>query len=239
MPLDETGAPRDRPGSPPGRGRVDRHLLPALLRQPGARAARRRDRPRGGARRRGQPLVGDLAVIREYERTSTTVVNAYVMTAMRDYLGALEEALRALGYPGRLFVMQSGGGIATAETMAALPRAHDRIRAGRRRPHGRGVRRAHGPRRPRRLRHGRDDREALPDRRRQPADHPRVRAAPDPAPARERHPDEHPGHRPGRDRRRRRLDRARRDSASCASAPTARAPRPGPSATAAAGPRRR
>ena len=60
-------------------------------------------------------------VIREYERTSTTVVNAYVMTAVRDYLGRLEEALRALEYRGRLFVMQSGGGIATAQTMARLP----------------------------------------------------------------------------------------------------------------------
>jgi N-methylhydantoinase A len=60
-------------------------------------------------------------VIREYERTSTTVVNAYVMTAVRDYLGRLEEALRALDYRGRLFVMQSGGGIATAQTMARLP----------------------------------------------------------------------------------------------------------------------
>jgi N-methylhydantoinase A len=60
-------------------------------------------------------------VIREYERTSTTVVNAYVMTAMRDYLRRLEEALRAHDYPGRLFVMQSGGGIATAETMARFP----------------------------------------------------------------------------------------------------------------------
>jgi N-methylhydantoinase A len=60
-------------------------------------------------------------VIREYERTSTTVVNAYVMTAVRDYLGRLEDALRALDYRGRLFVMQSGGGIATAQTMARLP----------------------------------------------------------------------------------------------------------------------
>jgi N-methylhydantoinase A len=60
-------------------------------------------------------------VIREYERTSTTVVNAYVMTAVRDYLGRLEEALRALDYRGRLFVMQSGGGIATAQAMARLP----------------------------------------------------------------------------------------------------------------------
>jgi N-methylhydantoinase A len=63
-------------------------------------------------------------VIREYERTSTTVVNAYVMTAVRDYLERLERALADLpggGYRGRLFVMQSGGGIATAETMARFP----------------------------------------------------------------------------------------------------------------------
>jgi N-methylhydantoinase A len=60
-------------------------------------------------------------VIREYERTSTTVVNAYVMTAVRDYLERLEATLLALDYRGRLFVMQSGGGIATAETMARFP----------------------------------------------------------------------------------------------------------------------
>jgi N-methylhydantoinase A len=63
-------------------------------------------------------------VIREYERTSTTVVNAYVMTAVRDYLERLERALGDMpggGYRGRLFVMQSSGGIATAETMARYP----------------------------------------------------------------------------------------------------------------------
>lgn len=60
-------------------------------------------------------------VIREYERTSTTVVNAYVMTAVRDYLERLERALRERGYRGRLFVMQSAGGIATAEAMARFP----------------------------------------------------------------------------------------------------------------------
>ena len=60
-------------------------------------------------------------VIREHERTSTTVVNAYVMTAVRDYLERLDRALADLGYGGRLFVMQSAGGIATAETMARFP----------------------------------------------------------------------------------------------------------------------
>src|SRR6058998_538450 len=58
---------------------------------------------------------------REYERTSTTVVNAYVMTAIREYLAALRDALGKRGYRGRLFVMQSSGGIATAEAMERYP----------------------------------------------------------------------------------------------------------------------
>jgi N-methylhydantoinase A len=58
---------------------------------------------------------------REYERTSTTVVNAYVMTAIRAYLRGLQEALAGRGYRGRLFVMQSSGGIATAEAMERHP----------------------------------------------------------------------------------------------------------------------
>ena len=58
---------------------------------------------------------------REYERTSTTVVNAYVMTAVRAYLHGLQAALRQRGYPGRLFVMQSCGGVATGEAMERYP----------------------------------------------------------------------------------------------------------------------
>jgi N-methylhydantoinase A len=58
---------------------------------------------------------------REYERTSTTVVNAYVMTAIRDYLRGLGVSLGERGYRGRLFVMQSSGGVATAEAMERYP----------------------------------------------------------------------------------------------------------------------
>jgi N-methylhydantoinase A len=58
---------------------------------------------------------------REYERTSTTVVNAYVMTAIRTYLRGLQAALGTRGYRGRLFVMQSSGGVATAEAMERYP----------------------------------------------------------------------------------------------------------------------
>lgn len=58
---------------------------------------------------------------REYERTSTTVVNAYLITAVSEYLRTMVGQLAARGYGGRLFIMQSGGGVATAESMADLP----------------------------------------------------------------------------------------------------------------------
>ena len=58
---------------------------------------------------------------REYERTSTTVVNAYVMTALREYLRGLQRALAERGCRGRLLVMQSSGGVATAEAMERHP----------------------------------------------------------------------------------------------------------------------
>jgi len=58
---------------------------------------------------------------REYERASTTVVNAYVMTAIGEYLRGLATATARRGYRGRLFVMQSSGGIATAEAMQRYP----------------------------------------------------------------------------------------------------------------------
>ena len=58
---------------------------------------------------------------REYERTSTTVVNAYLVRAVREYLRQIGGRLHERGYGGRLFIMQSGGGAATAETMAQFP----------------------------------------------------------------------------------------------------------------------
>ncbi|MBI2524847.1 MAG: hydantoinase/oxoprolinase family protein [Candidatus Rokubacteria bacterium] len=58
---------------------------------------------------------------REYERTSTTVVNAYIMGAIREYLESLRGEMGRRGYGGRLFIMQSSGGIATAEAMERYP----------------------------------------------------------------------------------------------------------------------
>jgi N-methylhydantoinase A len=50
---------------------------------------------------------------REYERTSTTVLNSYVKPIAGRYLDLLEQRLRREGVPGSLYLMQSNGGTAT------------------------------------------------------------------------------------------------------------------------------
>jgi N-methylhydantoinase A len=59
---------------------------------------------------------------REYERTSTVVLNAYVQPIASRYLASLEQDLVQRGMPGNtLHVMQSNGGIATFEQGKATP----------------------------------------------------------------------------------------------------------------------
>jgi N-methylhydantoinase A len=62
-----------------------------------------------------------LPQIREYERTSTTVTNAYVKPLTEKYLRQLYDRLAALGFKGRLFIMLSSGGVTSAETAAEFP----------------------------------------------------------------------------------------------------------------------
>ncbi|MFZ4453196.1 hydantoinase/oxoprolinase family protein [Salibacterium aidingense] len=52
-----------------------------------------------------------LPQIREFERVSTTVVNAYTGPGMQSYLNHLETRLRGHQFEGELFVMQSNGGV--------------------------------------------------------------------------------------------------------------------------------
>lgn len=59
--------------------------------------------------------------IREFERASTTIVNAYVQRRVERYLRELEERLRRIGLGGSFFLMLSSGGIATVETAARHP----------------------------------------------------------------------------------------------------------------------
>jgi N-methylhydantoinase A len=62
-----------------------------------------------------------LPQIREFERTSTTVTNAYVKPLTGRYLSRLDERLRATGFKGRLFIMLSSGGITSVQTAARVP----------------------------------------------------------------------------------------------------------------------
>jgi N-methylhydantoinase A len=62
-----------------------------------------------------------LPRIQEYERTSTTVVNAYVAPIFERYLGQLLGGLAALGIRTPLHIMQSAGGLMTAEATLELP----------------------------------------------------------------------------------------------------------------------
>lgn len=58
---------------------------------------------------------------REYERTSTTVVNAYVAPSVHDYLGRLTARTQEDGLDRGLLVMQSNGGVGAAATARRFP----------------------------------------------------------------------------------------------------------------------
>jgi N-methylhydantoinase A len=62
-----------------------------------------------------------LREYREYERMSTTVLNAYVGPRTRRYLGDLEKLLADFDFKGRLLIMQSNGGTMTPETAKRVP----------------------------------------------------------------------------------------------------------------------
>ncbi|MET0650937.1 MAG: hydantoinase/oxoprolinase family protein, partial [Hyphomicrobiaceae bacterium] len=58
---------------------------------------------------------------REYERTSTTIANAYVQPLMAGYLKRLQRAFTELGYTRPIHLMTSGGSLASLETAAQFP----------------------------------------------------------------------------------------------------------------------
>ena len=62
-----------------------------------------------------------VAEYREFERFSTTVLNAYLQPLMDRYLGNLEERLRATGYAHGVLTVASSGGMMTTETARRLP----------------------------------------------------------------------------------------------------------------------
>jgi N-methylhydantoinase A len=62
-----------------------------------------------------------LPQIKEYERSSTTVINAYVKPLTVGYLGRLEQGLARQGFAAPLQIMLSNGGIGSSQTAAAFP----------------------------------------------------------------------------------------------------------------------
>ncbi|MGH7366723.1 MAG: hydantoinase/oxoprolinase family protein [Candidatus Rokuibacteriota bacterium] len=62
-----------------------------------------------------------LPEIKEYERTSTTVVNAYLLPVMRRYLANLTAGLRAIGVEAPLLVVASNGGVMGAPGAGERP----------------------------------------------------------------------------------------------------------------------
>jgi N-methylhydantoinase A len=61
-----------------------------------------------------------LPQIKEYERVSTTIVNAYVGPLVRHYLTNLEQRLADAGFKGNLFIILSHGGMAPLEEASRL-----------------------------------------------------------------------------------------------------------------------
>ncbi|OGK82802.1 MAG: hypothetical protein A2X53_22465 [Candidatus Rokubacteria bacterium GWA2_70_23] len=75
-------------------------------------------------RRPGTPVSCSAEVVaeyREFERFSTTVLNAYLQPLMDEYLTGLEERLRATGYAHGVLTVGSSGGMMTTETARRLP----------------------------------------------------------------------------------------------------------------------
>ncbi|MBN9083673.1 MAG: hypothetical protein BGP04_15690 [Rhizobiales bacterium 62-17] len=62
-----------------------------------------------------------LREFREYERTSTTVLNAFVGPRVSNYLGTLDSYLRGENFGGKLHLMRSNGGVMSLDQAKAQP----------------------------------------------------------------------------------------------------------------------
>lgn len=62
-----------------------------------------------------------LPQIEEYERTNTTIVNAYIKRVMEDYLLRIEKWLTSRGFEGALYIMSSSGGVIPVNTAKTFP----------------------------------------------------------------------------------------------------------------------
>ena len=166
--------------------------------------------------------------MREFERWTTTTVNAFTQPMFDRYLERLEKGLASRGFRGRLYIMASSGGTLTADTARRFP-----VRALESGPGGRRAdERLPWPQprsdQPALLRHGRHHRQGRAGARRhahQALQHGGGAGARVSPGQRALHP--HPGHRHDRDRRRRRQHRRDRRPRPAARRPAQRRRRSG------------
>ena len=95
--------------------------LHAFLCQPDARAAHRRDPAQAMPDLRLTLSSEVCPEVREYERTSTAVANAYVQPLIDGYLERMREALRTEQFPGTIYLVTSGGGLTAIDTARRFP----------------------------------------------------------------------------------------------------------------------
>ena len=62
-----------------------------------------------------------LPEIREFERASTTALNAYLQPVVGSYLNRLQDALKARGFAGEFHIVQSNGGVMSVEAARKFP----------------------------------------------------------------------------------------------------------------------
>ena len=62
-----------------------------------------------------------LPEIREFERCSTSTLNAYLQPPLGDYLEKLDKGLRRGGFGGEVLIVQSNGGVMSVDTARAFP----------------------------------------------------------------------------------------------------------------------
>ena len=62
-----------------------------------------------------------LPEIREFERASTTALNAYLQPVVGSYIGKLEGALAQRNFAGEFHIVQSNGGVMSTATARRLP----------------------------------------------------------------------------------------------------------------------
>ena len=60
---------------------------------------------------------------REYERTASTVANAYIGPKVGGYVKSLKSSLGEIGFAGNLSIMRSNGGVMTPEVATERPAA--------------------------------------------------------------------------------------------------------------------